>query len=321
MENEIEKAYNTEVEFKGQGSEYFGIWILNALLIGITLGIYYPWAKTKSRKFFTSNTYFSGSPLSYHGTGSELLKGFLVVVGFFLLFYIVYYSIAYTGNESALLSFSLVYSALIFLLIPVSIHGSLKYRTSRTSWRSIFFNYDGDRNELIILFIKNFLLTMITFGFYLSWAEVNMSKYIIGKLGLGNVKASFNGNGSELFMIRLIGTILTVFTLGIYSFWFTKNIYEFYVRNTFLHQNEEMVSLNSRFTAGGIFKLQIINLLLIIFTFGLAIPWVVIRSINFFIENIEVGNNLNPDDIAQGMIDGRTNSIGDGMADALDLGF
>jgi uncharacterized membrane protein YjgN (DUF898 family) len=321
MENQIQEINNTQIEFKGKGSEYFGIWILNALLIGITLGFYYPWAKTKSRKFFTSNTYFSGSPFSYHGTGLELLKGFFVVIAFIALFYIAYFSVAASGNQEALIIFMIVFYALLLLLIPISIHGSLKYRTSRTSWRNIFFNYSGNRNELIILFLKNTFLTLITFGIYYSWAEVKMSKYIIEKLGLGNVKASFTGKGSELFFIHFVGFILIILTLGIYSFWYIKNLYEYYAKNMFLHQGENVISLNSSYTGGGIFKLEIVNFFLVIFTFGLAIPWAIIRSIDYMTKHISIDDTLNPNEIEQSVLENKANSIGDGMADALDLGF
>jgi hypothetical protein len=42
---------------------------------------------------------------------------------------------------------------------------------------------------------------------------------------------------------------------------------------------------------------------------------------NFYIDNIYIEENLNPDEIIQGEIASRVNSIGDGMVDALDIGF
>ncbi|QQR97116.1 MAG: DUF898 domain-containing protein [Sphingobacteriales bacterium] len=319
--DEIEQRNNTQIKFYGTGGEYFGILVLNILLTIITLGIYYPWAKTKSRKFFTSNTYFADSPLSYHGTGTELFKGFIVVVLFIILYNIINFVVESTGNTYIINIYGMLSMLFIFTLIPLSIHGSMKYRASRTSWRNIFFTYDGDRREFVILFLKSILFFIITFGFYFSWAEVNISKYIIEKHGLGNVKTSFTGKGGDLFMIHLAGLILTIFTFGIYSFWYTKNIYNYYINNTFLHQGEKTIAIDSSISGGGIFSLSFINMLLIIFSFGIAIPWVIIRTMNFYIDNIYIEENLNPDEIIQGEIASRVNSIGDGMVDALDIGF
>ena len=36
---------NLSLVFTGSGSEYFRIWIVNLLLMFVTLGIYFPWAK------------------------------------------------------------------------------------------------------------------------------------------------------------------------------------------------------------------------------------------------------------------------------------
>ncbi len=49
MENEV--AGYGEFEFFGEGSKYFGIVVVNLLLTFLTLGLYYPWAKERSRKY------------------------------------------------------------------------------------------------------------------------------------------------------------------------------------------------------------------------------------------------------------------------------
>jgi len=42
-----------------------------------TLGVYYFWAKTRTRRFLFSQTEFAGDRFAYHGTGRELLIGTL----------------------------------------------------------------------------------------------------------------------------------------------------------------------------------------------------------------------------------------------------
>ena len=44
------------LDFGGSGFEYFKIWIVNILLILITLGVYYPWAKVRNQRYFLCKT-------------------------------------------------------------------------------------------------------------------------------------------------------------------------------------------------------------------------------------------------------------------------
>src|SRR5262249_52995178 len=63
--------------FHGSGGTLFGIHVINALLTIITLGIYYFWAKTRVRRYLTSQTEIEGDRFAYHGTPRELLFGAL----------------------------------------------------------------------------------------------------------------------------------------------------------------------------------------------------------------------------------------------------
>lgn len=62
-------------EFTASGSEYFRIWIVNLLLIVLTLGIYLPWAKVRKLKYFYRNTGLGGDALDFHGEPKKMLRG------------------------------------------------------------------------------------------------------------------------------------------------------------------------------------------------------------------------------------------------------
>ncbi len=68
------------LEFTGRGGEYFRIWIVNILLTLVTLTIYYPWAKVRTRRYFLGNTLLEGRGFDYHATGRQLLPGHLIVM-------------------------------------------------------------------------------------------------------------------------------------------------------------------------------------------------------------------------------------------------
>src|SRR5215475_8491860 len=66
--------------FHGSGGTLFGIHVVNALLILVTLGIYYFWAKTRVRRYLASQAEMELDRFAYHGTAKELLLGTLKAV-------------------------------------------------------------------------------------------------------------------------------------------------------------------------------------------------------------------------------------------------
>ena len=52
---EKEEAVMKPLYFEGTGFEYFRIWIVNVLLVIITLGIYYPWARVGNLEVLTDS--------------------------------------------------------------------------------------------------------------------------------------------------------------------------------------------------------------------------------------------------------------------------
>src|SRR5688572_20741131 len=75
-------------EFRGSGSEYFRIWIVNLLLTIVTLGIYSAWAKVRRLRYFYGNTYLDGHSFEYHGLPMQILKGRLIVAAVYVVFVI-----------------------------------------------------------------------------------------------------------------------------------------------------------------------------------------------------------------------------------------
>src|SRR3990167_1760278 len=100
--------------------------------------------------------------------------------------------------------------------MPLAIHGSYRYRMSRTSWRGIRFGYRGNRNELIKNFFTWIFYTIITLGIYGSWLAMNLRNYLLSNVKLGNIKFKYEGNGGDYFVLNLKGYFLTIITLGIY---------------------------------------------------------------------------------------------------------
>ncbi|MCA6489240.1 MAG: DUF898 family protein, partial [Chitinophagaceae bacterium] len=134
----------------GKGFDFFKIQIVNFLLQIVTLGLYYPWAKANTLEYLYSHTTLQDHPFSFTGTGKEMFRGYvklLVFMGILLsLFFIL------VTNNMGGWGLLLIYLTL-FLLIPLALHGSYRYRMAKTSWRGIRFGYTGNRGELFTLFI------------------------------------------------------------------------------------------------------------------------------------------------------------------------
>ena len=91
-QNEMNTGVESKIypfSFKGNGGTLFGIQIVNLLLIIITLGIYYFWAKARVRSYTWSQADFDTNRFAYSGTGKEVLIGWLkVLVVFGIPFYV-----------------------------------------------------------------------------------------------------------------------------------------------------------------------------------------------------------------------------------------
>tara|TARA_R110002049_G_scaffold265234_1_gene441340 strand:- start:969 stop:1919 length:951 start_codon:yes stop_codon:yes gene_type:complete len=310
----LNKTY--PLKYNGKGSEYFGIIIINWLLTIVTLGIYYPWAKAKQLKYLYSSTNFNDDAFTFHGTGNEMFKGFIKALLIFAVIYGVFFFL--TINEYPVAGILFLYAAIIALL-PIAIHGSYRYRMSRTTWRGVRFGYRGDRKEFIGNFFKWVFFTIITFGFYGAWLTINLRKYVIEHIRMGNLKFRYIGNGTDFFILNLIGYLLTILTLGIYSFWWQRDLFAYFVDNIRIDGEEHVgATLKSNATAGDFFNLLVGNILILIFTLGIGYAWVVNRNMVFGAKHIIIEGNINFDRVQQTEDDYR-DATGEDVGDILDI--
>jgi hypothetical protein len=104
------------------------------LLLMVTFGIYYPWAKVRRLRYFYGNTVVGGEPLGFHADPTKLLKGYLLVGLLFML-----YSAA--GKFSATAGF--IAFLIVAALWPALLKSSMQFRMANTSWRGLRFRFKG----------------------------------------------------------------------------------------------------------------------------------------------------------------------------------
>jgi uncharacterized membrane protein YjgN (DUF898 family) len=308
------------LKFYGEGGKYFGILIVNFLLTLVTLGLYYPWARAKNMQYLYGETEFAGSRLQFHGTGKEMFKGFIKAIALLAVLLGVYYLLTASRSTALALVGTVWYIVGIMLIIPLAIHGGLRYRMSRTSWRGIHFGYRGRLGELFRLFVRDAVLTVVTLGIYGSWMSIHLRKYCIGHVRLGNCTFRYDGDGSDFFWLNFKGILLTIVTLGIYSFWYARDLNRYYINHLKLQQDGNEFSFTTHISAGDIFLMGITNYFLIVFTLGIGTPWAILRQIRMVIDNIELDGAFNAETVIQTEED-YSNATGDDMLDMLDVGL
>jgi len=309
-QNANHSAGTGEFDFFGQGSKYFGIVVVNFLLTVLSLGLYYPWAKERSRKYLWSETEFEGSAFSFHGTGKEMFRGFVIAYGIIVGLLIIAAFVPF---------FFIVFILGMAILFPLALFGAWRYRVTRTSWRGIYFTFDGNFTEFLNLFVVQSLLTLVTFGLYGSWMRVKLQKYLFSHTRFGQLQLGFNGDGLDLFVINL-GALLITPTLGIYYPFYVRNRFNFTANYTYLTDGNQKANVYSHLRGSTAFETLLGNAFIIVFTLGLGAPWAMMRKLKMYFEHLEMPDAFDYDALEQ-QEGAYHDATGDEMADILDVGL
>ncbi len=215
-------ARTLTVEFTGSGSEYFRIWAVNLLLMVVTLGIYYPFAKLRRLRYFHGNTLVGGQPLAFHGNPWAMLRGYALVLALFA----AYGAAGQVSPWAGLLAL-----ALIAAVWPALQRAAMQFRLANTSWRGIRLRFVGDMQGAYNAFAPGLLLLGAVLAGGLFTADDGAS---LGPIWFNIV----------LGLALLIGSVLAP-----YGLWLIKR---------YQHGHFQFASQHSRFTptAGSFYRLS-----------------------------------------------------------------
>ena len=151
-ETSPELTYRTlAIRFTGSGSEYFRIWIVNMLLLMVTLGLYWPWAKVRRLRYFWGNTLVDGDPLGFHGDAKQMFKGWILVGVLFILY-------NWASNFSA--TAGVVAFVALAALWPALWRSSMAFRMGNTSWRGLRFRFVGSLRDAYLAHLPPFVVAL-----------------------------------------------------------------------------------------------------------------------------------------------------------------
>nr|WP_250431976.1 DUF898 family protein [Pontibacter ruber] len=277
-------------------------------------------AKAKTLQYLYRKTELAGSPFTFHGTGKEMFVGFIKGVGVFAALYFMLYMAMLVDTPFMAVLFVFVYIVGFMVLVPIALHGMMRYRTSRTSWRGIHLGYRGELSEMVSTYLVGFFLTIITFGIYGPWFMVKIRKEMIENVRFGSAHLRYTGDGADLLLIHVKGYFLSILTVGVYLFWYVKDLLRFYTDNIVVVHEDTYSRLQCNVSGFDYLKLAIGNLLLIICTLGFGTSWATARTMSFILNNSTLVGTFDPDTLVQTEED-YTNAMYEDLADVLDIGL
>lgn len=312
-----EASRSHRLSFHGAGGSLFGIHIVNIFLTIITLGVYSFWGRVRVRNYLLSETEFEGDRFAYHGTGRELLNGYLkamLVFGVPFTFLNFAPDLLGLGVVAKVAAGVLAYG-IVLVFVPIAMVGARRYRLSRTSWRGIRFSFRGRMADFIKLFVGGSLLTAITLGLYYPFFDTRRHAFMLSRSYFGNQRFDFDGRGRDLFGSYLLALLLFLPTLGLCWFWFlAKKQRYFWDHTTF-----GGARFHSTVTGWRLLLLKLGNLLLLVGTFGLGWPWVLVRNARFAFAYLTLQGSLDLVGIQQEAQ--VATATGEGLAGFLDVDF
>lgn len=148
------------LRFSGTGGEYFRVWIVNVLLSIVTLGLYTPWARRRTARWFYDHTLIADSPLEFTAPLRKMVFSFIL----FALLYIAYQIAAETGQETLVLFF-IVAAA---VLAPYIWGSAMRFRLASTRWRGLQLHFAAGWKDVYLaswpIFVMAALWIAISFG-------------------------------------------------------------------------------------------------------------------------------------------------------------
>ena len=333
------------IRFTGSASEYFRIWIVNVFLSILTLGIYSAWAKVRTKQYFYRSTWLDGTSFEYLGDPIRILKGRLIAAAALGV-------LALSQHVSTAVYFVVFF--LLMLSLPWVIVKAVSFNAHNSAWRNVRFSFRGTTGQAAVEYVKGFLLSVVTLGLGMVWMNWNLKRFVFTNLSFGRHPFGFHAKVSDYYWIHIRASLAmaavivpfmvvaaiasVVFASGasqtgtVVSTTALALVMNAAVLIAISYINVQIANLTwSSITVGDhqlhahqkvreVLWLQITNVVAVLFSLGLAIPWARIRLHRYFLDHLKVravGALVAESEEAGGGV----GAIGEGLGDLGGLGF
>jgi len=307
------------VRFTGTGAEYFGIWIVNLLLTIVTLGIYSAWAKVRRLQYFYRHTELAGSSFDFHGSPVRILIGRVLAIALLM---------AYNISVRLHSIWTLIIIIALAAVMPWLLRNSFRFRLYNASWRGTRFHFRGGLAGAYRVFLLNGFLALITLYILAPFMHHRLKAYQHGNSYFGQTRFSFHARVGQFYAIYLallgamfaIGILLAVVAGGAFVTLAEASkagghldpravykavailygtlilvgvivgpVFQAYITNLIWNNTqlgEHRIQCN--ISPAKLAWITVTNLLLVVFTLGLGIPWAVVRLDRYRLESIQL---------------------------------
>lgn len=182
--------------FTGEGFEYFKIWIVNILLSIVTLGIYSAWAKVRNLQYFYGNTHLNNSSFEYTAKPLQILKGRIIA-----MVLLIAYSVL--SQMSPMLAGLLL--LVLLIATPWIVVLSLRFHARFSRYRNIAFDFHGSVSGAFVAFVVWPIVAIFSLGLLFPFAWRQQAQYMIGGHSYGDSPFHFDVNVGQYYkMIGII---------------------------------------------------------------------------------------------------------------------
>lgn len=299
--------------FKGTPFEYFRIWIVNLTLTVLTLGLYSPWAKVRTKRYFYRNTYLAGHSFEYTGDPKRILLGRLILGGGLVLMVVA---------EQVFPLLSLVFVVVALVAAPWLRLKALSFNARNSLYRGVRFGFEGSVKGSYGTHLAAMLVTLVSLGLALPFANWLTTRFVLTHHRFGKAPLKWSATAWDFFAMFLVAlglwTALAVpllYVAGLQrigdasttlpesgsemSFLTAAAVYvpmilpAAYIaaRKTNLIFGRLHVgphALAARLRLGEVLWLNLTNWMAAVFTLGLAIPWVMVRVARYRASRLEL---------------------------------
>ena len=292
------------VRFTATGEEYFRIWIVNLALTVVTLGIYSVWAKVRKKRYFYGHTLIDGEAFEYRANPIAILKGRLIAFALLALY-------SLSGELVPLLQ--PLFMVALAVAVPWLLARSLAFNAVNSAYRNVQFHFHGSYAEALRVVIGNGLLVVVSLGLMYPYWKARLARFIANQHSYGQTRFELPGLAAEFYRVYLkagallfgyavLGMLAMVaaasgdrggmvaLTTGVIVFVLAGSLAYLLafasvrarITNlTWNHARLGSVRFVSTLHTGRLAWLYFTNIVAILATLGLAIPWALVRTMRY----------------------------------------
>ncbi len=339
------KRHFAHFEFLGEEREYFRIWIVNTLLTLLTCGVFSAWAKVRKRRYLRGSTRLQGHAFHYTARPERILIGNILVATLFLAY-------SFFGSVYPLVRVGAI--AVGVILLPWIVVRSLSFNAHHTLHRGMRLRFRSGLTEAFVVYLFLPLLIPLSLGFYYPAWQRRKQDFITANHRYGDAFFTFHGSTGRFYSATLVGGLILFLGASALGFatttyvlshdgqqppqWYTLGgtvlLYgsAFYTSRHFIfprlfnhvwnHTQLDEHRFHAHLSSGRWLAVQWTNLLAILCTAGLALPWATIRNNRLILSSLSLElDSADALDRIDTMGDIRGSAVGDSAAEFIGVDF